>query len=296
MVRQVFDILTKKQILDEIDKGKTNEVIITKFNLKSHSNINRIKNNRVKILESFNSIDSPLKKSLKKTKFDKIDQGLRNFIDNCNNNGLPVNTRLLKEKAKEISEKTGILNFKASNGYLHNFTTRSSVSFKTIHGESGSVDPDILINWKVKLSEMIANTDPENIFNGDELGLFWRMFPNKSFVLKDNVCRLGKLSKERMTVLVIASMMGEKLPLIVIGKSAEPRNYHNLIKLNIEYYNNEKSWMTADIFTRVIEKLNKKMISRKRFIILFVDNCTAHPANLNFSNVKILFLPACSIL
>ena len=60
MVRQSFDILTKKQILDEIDKGTNNEVIITKFNLKSHSNISRIKNNRVKILESFNSIDSPL--------------------------------------------------------------------------------------------------------------------------------------------------------------------------------------------------------------------------------------------
>ena len=73
MVRQSFDILTKKQILDEIDKGTTNEVIITKFNLKSHSNIPYSKN-RVKILESFNSIESPLKKSLKKTKFDKTDQ------------------------------------------------------------------------------------------------------------------------------------------------------------------------------------------------------------------------------
>lgn len=215
MVRQAFDIITKKQILDELDKGTSYENIKTKFNLKNHSSINRIKNDRIKILESFNSNDSPLKKTLKKTKYVNIDDGLRNFIDNCNNSGVPVNTRLLKEKAKELSEKSGQFEFKASNGYIEKFSNRKSVCFKTIHGESGSVNPDILISWKVKLSELIANIDPENIFNGDELGLFWRMYPSSTYVLKDNVCRLGKLSKERFTTLVIASMMGEKLPLVI---------------------------------------------------------------------------------
>ncbi|RNA32706.1 tigger transposable element-derived 6-like [Brachionus plicatilis] len=101
MVRQLFDILTKKKILDEVDKG------------------------------------------------------LKNFIYNCNNTGVTVNSILLKEKAKELSEKSGQFEFKASNGYLHNFTHRSSFCFKNIHGESGSVNPDVLISWKVKLNELI---------------------------------------------------------------------------------------------------------------------------------------------
>ncbi|RNA36444.1 hypothetical protein BpHYR1_003166 [Brachionus plicatilis] len=56
------------------------------------------------------------------------DQGLRNFIDNFNNNGVPENATLLKEKVKELSEKSGQINSKASNA--KRFTKSSAICYQ----------------------------------------------------------------------------------------------------------------------------------------------------------------------
>ncbi|CAF0991477.1 unnamed protein product [Brachionus calyciflorus] len=111
------------------------------------SNISRILQNKDKIIASFESHDSPFKKTLKKTKLDYIDNGLRNFIANCNEKGVAVNSETLKLKAKEIAEENGDHNFKASNGYIANFKSRKSILFETIHSVSGSVDKQVIVNW-----------------------------------------------------------------------------------------------------------------------------------------------------
>ena len=53
------------------------------------------------------------------------------------------------------------------------------------------------------------------------------------------------MSKERATVLVTASMTGEKLPLFVIGKYANPRCLEEVKKLPVSYDSNAKAWMTS---------------------------------------------------
>ena len=73
---------------------------------------------------------------------------------------------------------------------------------KKQHGEANSVKPDIIISWHYKLVDYLKNIDQENIWNGDELGQFWRLMPSKSYVIKDGVCKFGKQSKERITVFV----------------------------------------------------------------------------------------------
>ncbi|CAF1057970.1 unnamed protein product [Brachionus calyciflorus] len=183
MVRQSFDIDTKKKILDEIEKG------------------------------------------------------------------VPINTRLLREKAIQVSKDAGLVDFKASNGYLGRFSVRKSIAFGTVHGESGSVD-----NAVIRI-------------------------------------RFGKANKERVTVFVASSMMGEKLPLAIIGKSEKPRNFNSIERLNFSYFFNSNAWMTSEVFLKILNDMNKKMAFQKRFILLFVDNCWSHPDNLKFSNVKVLFLP-----
>ena len=45
---------------------------------------------------------------------------------------------------------------------------------------------------------------------------FFRCFADKTHFFKSKKCAIGKLSKEKLTVLVTASMTGEKLPPIVI--------------------------------------------------------------------------------
>ena len=49
--------------------------------------------------------------------------------------------------------------------------------------------------------------------------------------------------------------------------------------------------MTEAIFHDVLTGFNKNMILQKRNILSFIDNCSAHSHNLDFSNIKIAFLP-----
>jgi hypothetical protein len=59
----------------------------------------------------------------------------------------------------------------------------------------------------------------------------------------------------------------------------------------INYYSNRKAWMTAELWTEIMNKFNKKIVKEKRKILLFIDNCTAHPDCLQLSNTKYPFLP-----
>ena len=48
----------------------------------------------------------------------------------------------------------------------------------------------------------------EDIFNGDEAGIFYKLTPDKTFKFKNEKCIGGKLSKQRVTVFVCANMTG----------------------------------------------------------------------------------------
>jgi len=47
------------------------------------------------------------------------------------------------------------------------------------------------------------------MYNADEFGLFFKLIPDKSLVLKDEtICHSGKLSKDRLTVLTCSNWFG----------------------------------------------------------------------------------------
>ena len=105
-------------------------------------------------------------------------------------------------------------------------------------------------------------------------------------------CAGGKRSKERITVALCASMVGEKLRPLIIGKSRSPRCFSK-IKINslpVDYRHNKKAWMTSGIFEEWLQGFNRKMKLEGRNVLLLVDNAPPHP-NLRVSNVKVKFFP-----
>ena len=73
------------------------------------------------------------------------------------------------------------------------------------------------------LPALLADYDPCDVFNADETGLFFKCLPEKTLAFKGEKCHGGKRSKERVTVMVAANMIGtEKLKFMVIGKSVKP--------------------------------------------------------------------------
>ena len=115
--------------------------------------------------------------------------------------------------------------------------------------------------------------------------------PDKTHVFKNEKCASSKLSKERLTVLITASMTGEKLPPLVIGKSANPRCFKNIMNLPASYEANSKAWMTSTIFEKWLRKLDFQMRNSARKIGMVLNNCTAHPNINGLNNIKLVLLP-----
>ena len=100
------------------------------------------------------------------------------------------------------------------------------------------------------------------------------------------------MAKDRVTVLLCASATGEKLMPLVIGRSANPRCFKSCHRtsLSVTYESNKKAWMTGEMFARWMRRIDIQMRLQNRHILLFLDNCGAHP-DLQFDHVKVVFLP-----
>ena len=99
-----------------------------------------------------------------------------------------------------------------------------------------------------------------------------------------------KQSKTRVTVFVGANMDGtDKLPLLVIGKSAKPRAFKN-VNVPVTYLANNNAWVTSQIFVDWLKTVDRRMKMANRKIAMIVGNCSAHPT-IDLENIEIVFLP-----
>jgi len=106
-----------------------------------------------------------------------------------------------------------------STGWVDRFKL-CHISFGKVSGGARGVHSDTTTEWLNALwpivRERYADSD---IFNADETGIFFfRLTPDKTLKFKGQKCVGGKLSKDRIPVLLCASADGtEKRKLLVIG-------------------------------------------------------------------------------
>lgn len=283
----------KVQVIKLVESGaKKKSDVAKEFGIPA-STLSTILKNKGKTLEAWNSNEiSVTRKRLREPHFEDIEDCTIKWFKQARDNNIPISGPTLLTKAEEFSKILKVEDFKASSGWLHRFKERHELSFKKICGESASVSDSDVVHWQSKLPEIISDFEPKNVFNVDETGLFFKCMPDKTLTFKGETCSGGKRSKERITVLLGANMDGtEKLPALVIGKSANPRCFKNVKSLPVEYLSNSKAWMTGDIFEKWLLNLDKRMLRQKRKILLFVDNCTAHARIPKLKSVKVIFFP-----
>ena len=225
---------------------------------------------------------------------------------------IPISGPLLQEKARQIAEELGLQpdEFKASNGWLEKFRNRHMIGYRQISGESAGVCATTTEEWKHRLTTIINEYSDDDIYNADETGLLFKAIPDRSLVLNKEQCKGGKRSKERYTVLLCSNWSGsDKLkPLVIgklsriilinifnniLGKSRQPRCFKRLDinKLPVTWKANRTAWMNAKLFSEWLTDINKMMKKNSRQILLFIDNASCHPIDLQLSNIKLIFFP-----
>lgn len=286
----------KLKLIAEVEKGENKKKdIAEQFGIPPNT-LSTILKNKDKLLEkkddyAFNS----KRKRLAACVNNDIDEAILKWVTTARNKNLPLSGTLIREKAKEFAVALGRDDFSASVGWLDKFKKRHNIVQKSLCGESASADLQTADEWqKNVLPTLISQYDKNDIFNADETGVFFKCLPNKTLAFKGQKCYGGKNSKERITLMVGSNMTGsEKLKLLVIGKSKNPRCFKGIKSFEVDYEYNKKAWMTSEIYEKWLLKLDKKCANENRKILLFVDNCPAHPKTVGakLKNVKLEYFP-----
>jgi hypothetical protein len=291
--RKFLNLEDRVNVVNRNKKGET-AIAIAKSLGVGKTQIQGIIRDKDDILKRWESGDNAegMRAKRQKTPYSEVNDKVWDWFLEARKKNIPITGKLIQEKAIMLSVELGHNDFVASNGWLDRWLKRNNVKSACLSGDRAEVSEEVVEDWKKRLPTLCDGYEPCDIFNADESGFFFRAIPNKSMVQKGDDRAGVKTSKDRVTVLFAVSAEGEKLKPLIIGKSAKPRCFQgqDVNSLGVDYFHNKRAWMTSTIFTQWANKINNKMRIQKRKILVFVDNCTAHPA-LSLSNVQFKFLP-----
>lgn len=236
--------------------------------------------------------------------------------------GDTVPGQFICEKARQIFEDlkcntpstsaTRYEEFRASKGWFERFKGRTGIKSVIRHGEAASADTQAAEKYLAKFNEIIEKEDfcPQQVFNADETGLFWKKMPKRTYITMEEASLPGhKPMKDRLTLLLGANASGDfKLRPMVVYHSENPRVFKkNKVEkqnLGVFWRCNKKAWVTRQIFKEWVlsefcpsVKCYLQRIDLPLKALLVLDNAPGHDPDLaasveaEFSFVQVLFLP-----
>lgn len=291
---KTLSLKEKYEIIRKVNNGeiKNKTKLAEEIGIK-RTTLSSICANSDKIIADYEAGGNSNSKRKRKHSFEDVDKYLLKWFKCVRDQKISISGEMLLLKGQEFAKEIGYENYKNLDmSWISRWKAREEVVCKKLHGEADSVDQQGADDWqRNRLPLLLKEYKAENIFNTDETGLFFKCLPERTHVFKAEKCAGGKMSKERVTVLVTASMTGEKLPLFVIGKYANPRCFKGVKKLPVSYDSNTKAWMTSVLFEKWLRNLEFRMRKEERKIALVLDNCSSHPDINGLKHVKLVFLP-----
>ena len=296
--RVVLSIDSKLKVLNSVAKGVSYSEICEKYGI-GKSTITTLRQNEAKIREFASTMESTCmsgsRKVMRLAKDEQLDQALYLWFVQQRSVGMPISGPILCEKAKQLSEQLHAEEattppFSASSGWLWRFCNRHGIRRLSLQGEKLSADTEAPESFKKQLQDTMEREGLtlEQVYNCDETGLYYRMLPTKTLAAKTEKNPAGmKKQKERVTLMACSNATGShKLPLLFIGKAANPRCFKHVNKaaLPVVYKSQKNAWADAAIFTdwfnshfipSVTKHLKDRGITPKALLLL--DNAPAHP-------------------
>ena len=100
--------------------------------------------------------------------------------------------------------------------------------------------PEMTESWReTYFPTILSRYELRNIYNADKSGLFYQTPPNKSLHFKE----------VRLRGLVAGNVIGEKLSIFVVGKSAKPQCFNGVRSLPFRYRSQRKTCVDGNLFT-----------------------------------------------
>lgn len=297
--RQEIPANVKKEICQEkiknpkMSQSEIVKFVKAKFNLDvGRSTIADILKNKDKWLSTSGTDQTTRTRN---AKFEELERALLLWFNNARKNNLDINDSLLIIHAKKLGEKMGVDDdFGYSSGWVRNFKERNGIKRFIKHGEAASVNLGDVDQGRQEMRELLKDVDPNDIYNCDETGLFYRMDTNST--LDTEECSGRKQPKDRMTILLTCNATGtDKRKPLIIWKYKRPRCFGKAgsgfdPNIYCDWYFNKKAWMTGVIFKEWITNFDRQMRAARRHVVLVLDNAPSHMIP-PLTNVKVHPLP-----
>jgi hypothetical protein len=137
-----------------------------------------------------------------------------------------------------------------SNGWLEGFKKRNYIKSRVLHSEVVSLGVDAEEEM-VENRKIISQYKEEDIFNMDEIGLFWNLLPSRGLLIEPQPS--VKKEKARISINLCSNTTGsERIRPWFIGKAKTPRALRNVSvsAMGGEWRWNSKSWMNTAIMSQ----------------------------------------------
>ena len=293
--RKTLTLSEKLELLSKYDsEGSTNIRDFARSVNIPESSLRTLLRNREEI-EKNAAIVSVKRKKIKAGKHEEIEKILLEWLTQAWSLNMRVNGPVIKEKASEIAQLLET-EFSPSSGWLDRFKKRHGIVYNQSRPEATDLgneyDVDYWIsNSLLQITENYASCD---IYNVDELGLLYKVMPDRCMLFNGEKCHGGKYSEERVTVFLGSNSDGsDKLRPLVVGRPRPATCFENVGSLPCDYINQNRALMTADIFINWLRDFDLKMGKQSRKIVLVLDDCPAHPKDVpGLKNIRLEFVPS----
>lgn len=311
--KRVMNLLQKVELLDKLSKGKSIASVARDYNV-NESTVRYIKKNEDKIRQSVAesaNCSTKVCSISRDVNIEKMEKLLNMWIEDMTQKKIPISSLIIRQKARNLHQhlaqvsNTDAVNFLASKGWFENFKKRFSLHSLKLVGESASADHESAQRFPAELKKIIDENGylPQQVFNADETGLFWKKMPTRTFLSKNEKTAPGfKAAKDRITILFCANASGHMMKPMFVNKSMNPRALKGKDKDRLPVYwrANKKAWVTSTLFLDWFK--NCFLLEAERYLssislpfkcLLLIDNAPGHPATLTSQNpnVQVVFLP-----
>ncbi|KAM9191847.1 tigger transposable element-derived protein 1-like [Dugong dugon] len=241
---------------------------------------------------------------------ENMERLLSMWLEDQSQRNVPLSVSIIQEKAKSLfddlqheqGESPQTEKFSASKGWFVRFKERHCLP----HFKMNSTPPSSNVDTYPEVLKSIIKEGeytPQQVFNVDETGLYWKRMPEGTFISVEEKAEPGfKSSKDRLMLLLGGNAAGDfKLKPLLVYHSENPSALKGYSKPNLPviWRSNKKAWATKGIFHEwftyffcpAVEKYcAQNNLTNKALLIL--DSAPCHPVNLSdlSDNVRVEYL------
>ncbi|XP_053671705.1 jerky protein homolog-like [Anopheles nili] len=309
--KYVLTLQQKLALINRFESGETVLLLAREYNIGSQTVRDIIKQKK-KIREFLvlcNGKTAQMKrKSMKMSSFEELDSAMIDWYNSRERAGKLITSAMVVEHAKALHKTLGFESqFNASAGWLSRFKNRYGITGEHQQPADRTENPTHPEQFREQFRQLMEAESwlPDQVYNVDEVGLFWKWFSSKTSTMRqESIEKMKKSYNERVTLLCCANAAGtHKLRPIIVGKTRHPHTLKGGQQLPVDYYVSKGATMSRDIFHRwfetswipeVREFLIGKGLPPKA--VLLLDTASFHPDETELrsddGNMVAKFIPA----